>query len=196
MDIILASKSPRRQELLSLLFNKFEVLSSDFEEFIPQGMEPENIPSYLAVKKAVSVSKNHSRSLVIGCDTIVVCEGRIFGKPKDQEDARNMLSILSGRTHTVYTGVCFCFNGKTYSFTEETDVRFYPLTEENISRYIETGEPFDKAGAYGIQGFGSMFVKGIFGDYFNVVGLPVSRIAQEIKTFEAVCGERIETILG
>ena len=117
---------------------------------------------------------------VLGADTIVVLDDKILGKPKDREDAYNMLKALSGRVHSVFTGVCVIENGTSMTFAEETQVEFLPLTDEEINRYLDTDEPYDKAGAYGIQGYASKFVRGISGDYFNVVGLPISAIYEKV----------------
>lgn len=136
----------------------------------------------LGIAKALDVSSRNRSALVIGADTIVSLDGMVLGKPRDEEDAMDMLRALSGRTHLVYTGVAFCCGGQALSsFVQCTEVDFYPLTEEQIQRYLATGEPFDKAGAYGIQGKGGLFVKGIRGDYFNVVGFPLARAAQEME---------------
>ena len=181
INIILASGSPRRQELLKLLYCDFEVIPADIDENVPDTCDVYNVAETLAVKKAMAI-KNES-SLVIGCDTVVISDNNILGKPENSQQAFKMLSSLSGKSHHVVTGVCLCYNGKSYSFKEITKVEFYPLTDEEISAYIMTGECKDKAGAYGIQGLGSLFVKGIEGDFYNVVGLPVSRLRHEIKRF-------------
>ncbi|MBZ4670913.1 MAG: hypothetical protein JG769_1217 [Oscillospiraceae bacterium] len=183
MEIILASASPRRQELLKLIFPQFEIFPADVDETLPAGLPAEKCAEYLAEKKAKKVSGQFPDALVIGCDTIVVCKDKILGKPMDKDEAFNMLSFLSGKIHKVITGVCICFNGETKVFSEITEVEFYPLSDTEITSYIETGEPFDKAGAYGIQGKGALFVKGICGDFFNVVGLPVSRLKKELEVY-------------
>jgi len=183
MKIILASASPRRQELLKLIFPQFEILPADVDETLPAGLAAEKCAEYLAEKKAKKVSGQFPDALVIGCDTIVVCKDKILGKPMDKDEAFNMLSFLSGKIHKVITGVCICFDGETKVFSELTEVEFYPLSDAEINRYIETGEPFDKAGAYGIQGKGALFVKGICGDFFNVVGLPVSHLKKELEVY-------------
>ena len=132
--------------------------------------------------KAGSVAKD-ANELVIGCDTVVVTDNKILGKPKNRSDCFDMLRMLSGRRHYVYTGVCIHYNNAVMSFTEKTEVEFYELSDKKIERYMDTGEPFDKAGGYGIQGKGALLVKGICGDYFNVVGLPVSSLAQKLDEF-------------
>lgn len=181
--LVLASESPRRRELVSRLGLETICVSSDVDESLPENMSPEDTCVKLATKKALSVSKNFPSDIVIGCDTVVAAQGKILGKPKDEQDAHDMLSFLSGKTHSVFTGVCLVFSGHTLTFFEETEVEFYPLTEDEITKYIKTNEPFDKAGAYGIQEQGSLLVKRISGDYFNVMGLPVSKINQKLKEF-------------
>lgn len=180
MNIILASASPRRKELLKLMIDEFEVRPSHADESLPDNISCENAAEFLACTKAEFVKASEGE-IIIGCDTVVVFENKILGKPKSREDCRDMLSTLSGNVHFVYTGVCIIGGGKKYSFTEKTRVEFYPLSEEEIEAYIATGEPFDKAGGYGIQGRGALLVKSIQGDYFNVVGLPVSRLNRELK---------------
>ena len=180
MDIILASSSPRRKELMKLIFDEFIIRPSEIEEDIPSAINYELAAEYLASKKANSVVKK-SNELVIGCDTVVTAGNIILGNPHDCKECRKMLRLLSGRTHSVYTGVSIIFNGKEFCFTEKTDVKFRNISDEEIEEYMNTGEPFDKAGGYGIQGRGALFVQSICGDYFNVVGLPVSRLNYELK---------------
>lgn len=184
-EVILASASPRRQELLKLLYADFTVIPADIDERVSDEIEHERIAEAVAVKKATAL--HNPDALIIGCDTVVLLDKKIMGKPKGAEGAYEMLSSLSGRVHQVITGVCLCYNGRSYSFSETTEVEFYPLTDEEISAYIMTGEPCDKAGAYGIQGLGSLFVKRINGDFYNVVGLPVSRLRHEIERFRHIC---------
>lgn len=174
--VILASKSPRRQELLKLIFDEFECIPSEKEEKTPENLPIEKCAEFLAVQKACDIAENHKDSLVIGSDTVVICENRLMGKPKNRQDAFEMLRFLSGKKHKVITGCCVAHGGEVISFSEETTVEFYPLTDSHIEAYLDTGEPFDKAGAYGIQGKGALLVKGIEGDYYNVMGLPVSRL--------------------
>lgn len=183
MEIILASASPRRQELLKILFNNFTVLPADVEETLSGEINAEAAAEYLSRKKAQSVAKTNPQSLVIGSDTTVVLDNLILGKPKNKDDARNMLNMLSGKTHKVITGVCICVNGKEHSFSEITEVTFYKLSEEEIENYLKTDEWTDKAGAYGIQGKAGLFAEKINGDYNNVVGLPVSRLNRELKGY-------------
>ena len=175
---ILASGSPRRKELLSLIIPEYEVLVSGCEEFVPEGTPAEKVPAILAEQKALAVAKLRPEDSVIGSDTVVVLGGEIFGKPKDKAHAHSMLRSLSGKKHFVYTGVAVAEKGSVRSFVQKTEVEFYELSDETIEKYIATGEPMDKAGAYGIQGKGSVLVKGITGDYFNVMGLPVAETAR------------------
>ena len=183
MDVILASASPRRKELLSNIFSDFRCIPSEIDEIVPDETPLFEVPKILAMQKAEDVAKKYPESLVIGSDTVVIAGNEILGKPIDDDDARRMLTLLSGKVHYVVTGCALFMNGKSHSFREETEVEFYPLTEEEIENYIASREPFDKAGAYGIQGLGSLFVKGIDGDFFNVVGLPVASLNKEIKEF-------------
>ena len=178
-DVILASASPRRKELMELITGNFRIIPSDCDETLPEGIAPEDTAQYLSGLKCASIAEVYESSIVIGCDTVVIC-GEVMGKPKDRDDAERMLRLLSGRTHKVITGVTIAYKDKKLSFSEVTEVTFLDLSDEDIALYIESGEPFDKAGAYGIQGLGSMLVSGIKGDFFNVVGLPVSRLAQEL----------------
>lgn len=179
LKIVLASKSPRRSEILKTAGFDFEVRVQETDETLPVGICPEDAVVYLAAAKAKAVDRKCDE-LVIGADTVVVLDGKILGKPTDKTDAFNMIKSLSGRIHSVYTGVCTMSDMGTFSFAERTDVEFLKLTDEEIEEYINTDEPYDKAGAYGIQGLASKFIKGINGDYFNVVGLPISSIYQKI----------------
>lgn len=180
--IILASRSPRRRELLLQAGFSFETEPAVGEE-IMVGDTPEEIVMHLARQKAEEVAARHRREavLVIGADTIVVFENHILGKPKNREAAKDMLSMLSGRQHYVLTGVCIK-GAVTKTFYERTEVTFYPLTEAEIDAYIATGDCLDKAGAYGIQGPFAIHVKNIQGDYNNVVGLPVARLYHELNS--------------
>lgn len=179
-DFILASASPRRCDILNMVQLPFQVCVSDVDETIEKEATPSQIVQELAKRKAHAVFSEHKDALVLGADTLVSMEGKILGKPKDREDAANMLRLLSGQTHTVYTGYCLVSNEGEICDVVQTDVSFYPLTEEQISWYLDTGEPFDKAGAYAIQGAGSRFIEKIHGDYYNVVGLPISKILRKI----------------
>lgn len=184
-EIILASASPRRKELLAQIGLPFTVRVSGVEEVITK-TTPEEIVMELSAQKAADVKANAGKdSVVIGADTIVAYSDengtRILGKPKNEEDAFSMLQLLQGKAHQVYTGVTICAGEETRTFYEKTQVQVFPMSEEEIRAYIHTGEPMDKAGAYGIQGRFAAFVKGIEGDYNNVVGLPVGRVYQELK---------------
>lgn len=179
MKLVLASKSPRRSEILKNAGIAFTVRVADADETIPVGISPEDAVVFLAARKAMAVQRAEDET-VLGADTVVVLDGEILGKPHDRDDAFNMIKKLSGRVHSVFTGVCAIGNGISMTFAEETKVEFYNLTDEEINTYINTDEPYDKAGAYGIQGLASKFIRGIEGDYFNVVGLPMSSIYQKI----------------
>ena len=185
--IILASGSPRRKELLKMAGVRFTVLPSDVPEIVPSSVPPEKRSQFLAELKASAMSIFHPKDIVIGADTTVLCEGRLMGKPKDKEEAKEMLRFLSGKMHSVLTGVSLIYSDRedADSFTSETKVEFYPLTEQEIEAYVASGEPMDKAGAYGIQGRGCTLVKRIEGDYFTVVGLPVAEVVRRLKAHEA-----------
>ena len=189
-NIILASQSPRRRELLTQIGLEFEVHPAGGEEIITS-TDPVEVVKSLSAQKAGAVKEEMQAQLpenwlVIGADTIVVYDGKILGKPKDEADAIRMLTMLQGQTHSVYTGVTLLEEGKQTIFAEETKVTMYPMTEEEIRWYVDTKEPMDKAGAYGIQGLCARFVEKIQGDYNNVVGLPVGRIYQELKKEESI----------
>lgn len=190
-DIILASKSPRRRELLQLLDFDFTIIVSDADETIEK-LSPSETVCELSARKAMAVWENelskHGNTmdkLVIGADTIVACDGQILGKPVDEEEAFEMLTMLQGSSHEVYSGVTLVWeeagNVQKHSFFECTRVVFYPMTKSEISDYIATGDCMDKAGAYGIQSKAAPYIKEIVGDYNNVVGLPVARLYQEMK---------------
>lgn len=179
MKLVLASKSPRRSEILKNAGFDFVIRTADADETISEGTNPEDAVVFLAARKAMAVERNEDE-VVLGADTIVVLDDEILGKPKDRGDAFNMLRSLSGRVHSVFTGVCAISDKGSITFAEETTVEFYPLSDEEINEYINTSEPYDKAGAYGIQGIASKFIKGINGDYFNVVGLPISSVYEKI----------------
>ena len=181
--VVLASASPRRRELLSELGVSFRVETADVQEITAE--DAEETVRRNAELKASAAALRFPESLVIGADTIVVYDGKILGKPKDEADAIRMLTMLQGQTHSVYTGVTLLEESKQTIFAEETKVTMYPMTEEEIAWYVSTKEPMDKAGAYGIQGLCARFVKEIRGDYNNVVGLPVGRIYQELKKEES-----------
>ncbi len=177
--IILASKSPRRKELLKLITEDFIIKTADTDETLPENISPNEAVLRLSKIKARPF-KNES-DIIIGADTVVAADGKILGKPADDENAFEMLKFLSGREHSVFTGVTIISPQCEKSFFRETKVRFYDLSNSEILDYIKTGECRDKAGAYGIQGAGALFVREIEGDYFNVVGLPVSALYRELK---------------
>ncbi|MBQ8202939.1 MAG: septum formation protein Maf [Clostridia bacterium] len=181
MEYILASASPRRKELLERVIPYYVCLPADVDESIPEGIPANKAPEYLSLKKARHIAKDNPDAVIIGADTCVILDDKILGKPQSIEEAKEMLTCLSGKAHLVITGCSIVKGHKEITFSEVTEVEFYPLTEQEINEYIATGESMDKAGAYGIQGKGSLLVKGIAGDYFNVVGLPIARLAREIK---------------
>jgi septum formation protein len=183
--LILASNSPRRRELLEQIGVEFEVIPSNAEEKVTK-QEPSEVVEELSRQKAEDVAAAVEDGIVLGADTVVCQDGQIMGKPKDEADAKQMLQKLQGEEHSVYTGVTILVkeNGAVQhvqTFSQETKVYVYEMTDEEIDRYIATGEPMDKAGAYGIQGRFAAYVDGIEGDYNNVVGLPVSAVWQELK---------------
>lgn len=182
--IVLASKSPRRRELLSGFVDDFQIIADDSEEVIDENITPEETVQRLAMQKARNVAeKDDAEALVIGADTVVFIDGKILGKPANRAEASEMLHMLSGRDHHVCTGLAIIDNKvqRSYCGFERTVVHFRHLTDDEISKYIETGEPMDKAGAYGIQNIGALFVENIKGDYFNVVGLPLCKLGQVLK---------------
>lgn len=187
MNVILASASPRRKQLLSRIFSDFEICPSSADETVPKTVRSYEYAEYLAVKKAEDIAEKNKNSLVIGCDTVVISGNNILGKPQNRNDAYDMIKMLSGKKHQVMTGICLCLNGKSISFSCRTDVEFYNLSESEIQEYISSDEPYDKAGAYGIQGAGGLFVKRIDGDFYNVMGLPVAELNRRIKQFTSCC---------
>lgn len=198
MKLYLASASPRRKELLRQVGLSFKVVPSTVEEKVTK-TEPQEVVEELSYQKAVDVcgrltEEGKEDFTVIGADTVVSCWGEILGKPKDREDAKRMLSRLQGSSHQVYTGVTLAWKNRGVSpmyctFSECTDVTMYPMTEDEIQEYVDSGEPMDKAGAYAIQGLCAAHIQGICGDYNNVVGLPVGRVCQELKK-RGLLGER------
>lgn len=183
-DIVLASASPRRRELLEQIGLKFEVMVSDAEERITDTRPGEVVKELSACKaKAVAekLTEAQKSAVVIGSDTVVAQGDQILGKPKDEEDAARMIRMLQGNTHQVYTGVTLICGEKVKSFYEKSDVTVYPMTESEIRDYIRTGEPMDKAGAYGIQGYFARYIKEIRGEYATIVGLPLGRLWQELS---------------
>ncbi len=186
--VVLASRSPRRQELLRLITEDFTVRVSHFDErplMAKAGsLSPEELVKALSAGKAQAVLAECPDALVIGGDTVVVSpSAEIFGIPRDRADAARMLRALSGRSHRVVTGMTICGDGSAFSFAVSTDVEFYPLSETEIAAYLDTGEPFDKAGGYGIQGCGGLLVRGIRGSYDNVVGLPAAELSRNLRKF-------------
>lgn len=184
MQIILASQSPRRKELLGQMgISNFIIRPAVGEETAQPGLTPAQLVEALSLQKGLEVAQTAPDDLVIAADTVVAVDGRVLGKPRDRADAVQMLTALSGRTHTVYTGVTLCRGGKVLTQHEATQVRFRTLTPDEIQAYVDTNEPMDKAGSYGIQGYGALLVEGIEGDYFNVVGLPVCRLGRMLARF-------------
>ncbi len=181
--MILASASPRRRELLAALGLEFEVLPAQGEELTPAGGDPRETVKALSAAKALEIARQHPGALVLGADTVVEQNGQILGKPRDAADAAAMLRRLSGASHRVFTGLTLVRGSEILSEAEETLVRFRPLSEDEIAAYVASGEPMDKAGAYGIQALGSLLVEGIEGDYFNVVGLPLCRLGRMLNRF-------------
>lgn len=173
MELILASASPRRRELMEHIGLTFTVEPAAGPETPPAGLGPGETAAALSRAKAEEIAQKHPGAVIVGADTVVSVDGVLLGKPRDEADADRMLRLLSGRTHSVFTGVTVIKGGTCLTRFEETAVRFRPLTDREIAAYIATGEPMDKAGAYGYQGLASLFVERIKGDYFNVVGLPL-----------------------
>lgn len=171
--IILASKSPRRRELLTLMGLDFQVITSNVKEHPPVDAGPEETVRALALEKAVAVAKDHPDDCVIGSDTIVYLDGEILGKPHTPENAKKYLTKMQGRRHTVYTGVALLYRGKVDVRCTTTDVTFTSMSESEIDWYVSTGEPLDKAGAYGVQGPGGIFVEKVDGNFYNVIGMPL-----------------------
>ena len=182
MEIILASGSPRRRELLNTLGLSFTVHPARGEEMAPLGAGPEEIVKALSKAKAEEVAREFPDKLIIAADTIVYLDGRVLGKPKDEDDAKAMLSKLSGRAHEVYTGVTVISGDKTICEAECTKVFFREVSAEEIDSYVASGDPMDKAGAYGIQGKAALMVERLEGDYFNVMGLPLCRLGKMLRT--------------
>ena len=182
MNVILASQSPRRRELLGLTGLPFTVRVADIDETMDPKAPPYDEVARLSREKAMAVPRAEG-DVVIAADTIVVCDGQKLGKPTDEADAFRMLTMLSGRDHQVMTGLTVLMGDRAVTHTEVTDIHFRDLTPGEIRAYIATKEPMDKAGAYGIQGGAALFVDGLKGDYFNVVGLPVCRLAMILREF-------------
>ena len=180
MELILASQSPRRRELLGLTGLDFVVRVADIDETMDKSLPAADEVARVSRKKAMAVKRSPG-DVVVAADTIVVCGGEILGKPKNEDDAFRMLSMLSGRDHQVMTGMTVMRDDEVHTETEVTDIHFRELLPEEIRAYIATGEPMDKAGAYGIQGGAALFATGLRGDYYNVMGLPVCRLAQILR---------------
>ena len=179
--VILASQSPRRKELLELIVKDFEVSPAYGDEIIPVGVTTFFVTVMLAEQKCTEVVerlKPDDDTVVIACDTAVICDNKIFGKPKNRKDAFDMLRALSGEQHFVSSGLCVYYKGRYYKRMESASVTFSELTDDDIKEYIDTGEPMDKAGAYGIQGYGGLLVRKIVGDYYTIVGLPINSLCQ------------------
>ena len=183
--IVLASSSPRRRELLRLTGLRFLIDHSDFEEVLTQHVQPERLARRLSYGKASAVASRHGDALIIAADTFITLRGAVLGKPHTPEEARRMLMLLNGRSHVVTTGVTVLDTrtSRKSSFAVSTKVFFKKMSEQDIDGYIATGEPLDKAGAYAIQGLGAFLVRKIEGDYFNVIGLPLSALADALKPF-------------
>lgn len=181
VPVILASQSPRRRELLTLAGIPHEVCPADIDETVHPGERPVPHCERLARAKAHTLALEHPEALVIGSDTIVVIDGDILGKPRDRDDAIRMLGRLSGRSHTVHTAIAVAHRGETHSAVETVAVHFRALTRRQIEAYVDTGEPMDKAGAYGIQGCGATIVERIDGDYYAVMGLPLCRLITLVR---------------
>ena len=189
MDIILASQSPRRRELLERMgIRDFRVLVSDADEKVREDLSPAELVETLSRRKALAVQEQAGRdALIIAADTVVSLDGTVLGKPADELDAFRMLTTLSGCRHQVYSGLTVLRGEESVTVHEVTDVTVRELSSREIEDYIRTGEPMDKAGAYGIQGYGSLFVEGIVGDYSNVMGLPVCRLGHILADLGLDC---------
>ncbi len=183
MEIILASKSPRRKQLLALCGVDFKVREADIDEILDESVSRVEAIEKLALHKAQTIWNHHPQALIIGADTIVLIDDEVLNKPVDNEDAKNMLRKLSGRTHQVITGVCLMDKDKVKMFSSVVEVDFCVLDENEIDNYVNSGEPMDKAGAYGIQGLAATFISAIRGDYYAVMGLPVSKVYWHLKNW-------------
>ena len=181
MQLILASASPRRKELLGLFHIPFTIRVADIDETMDENKAPFDEVARVSRLKALAIAREPG-DIVIAADTIVVCEGKVLGKPKTETEAVEMLSLLSGRDHQVMTGCTVVRGDASVTFAEVTDLHFRPLSRKEIENYVASGEPMDKAGAYGIQGGAALFCERMVGDYYNVMGLPVCRLGQVLKT--------------
>ncbi len=190
MAIILASKSPRRKELLGQMGLTFSVSVADIDEYMDSSMTISDAVGNLSCRKAMAVSCGEE-DVIIAADTVVVIDGAVLGKPHTEEEAKGMLRRLSGRTHQVMTGVTVRSESHAETFTEITKVTFRDLSEEEIAAYVKTGDPMDKAGSYGVQGKAGIFVSSLEGDYFNVMGLPICTLSRVLRRFHVeVLGEK------
>ena len=179
MKIFLASQSLRRKELMQLIGLPFIVKSQEIDETIDHSKDLETEIKRLAYEKAMAI--NEYDSIVIGADTIVVLDNQIYTKPKDKDDARRMIKCLSNNTHCVLTGVCILYQNQIYNWCQKSEVKFMDLTDEQIEDYINTDEPYDKAGGYAIQGVGSLLIESINGDYYSIMGLPIAQVNAQLK---------------
>ena len=180
MSLILASASPRRKELLGLFHIPFEIRVADIDETMDPRKKPYDEVARVSRLKALAAERE-KEDTVIAADTIVVCQGKVLGKPRSEAEAREMLRLLSGRDHQVMTGVTVVRGDRVETFTEVTDLHFRLLSEKEIAAYVATGEPMDKAGSYGIQGGAALFCTHMVGDYYNVMGLPVCRLGEVLR---------------
>ena len=189
MDIILASQSPRRRELLERMgVGDFRIVTPDIDEQMDRDLPPGELVGRISLEKALAVQAQEGKGpIIIAADTVVALDGAVLGKPADELNAFKMLSTLSGCRHQVYTGLTVLRGEEQYTVSEETTVTFRELSAEEIDRYVATGEPMDKAGAYGIQGYGALLVEGIQGDYYNVMGLPVCRLGLLLRRLGVDC---------
>ncbi|MBI2613340.1 MAG: septum formation inhibitor Maf [Candidatus Levybacteria bacterium] len=181
--IILASESPRRKEILKKAGLKFKIVKSNFEEYVNSDLKPANLVKKLSLEKATAVYENHEDSIIIAADTVVVCRGKILGKPKNNQDAKDMLEFLSNKSHLIITGFAIISSDlkKPITKSEQTKVYMRKITKKEIESYVKTGEPKDKAGAYAIQGIAKKFIKIVEGDFSNAVGLPIQSVLKELK---------------
>lgn len=179
--LILASRSPRRRELLTMLGLDFTIMTADIDETMDETLSVEDAVAEVCRRKAEAVAQKRPDDLVLAADTIVVADGKVLGKPHDPEEAKAMLRLLSGRDHQVFTAFCLRQNGTADTHVEMTRLRFKSLSEEEISAYVATGSPMDKAGAYGIQDQAAIFVEAMEGDYYNVMGLPLCSLAKALR---------------